>query len=263
MTNEIPTTMKRLVVKEPGENVETCKIEVESVPVPEPRSGELLIKVVAAPINPSDYVEWYKSNPSKYPLPMGKEGCGIIVKRGGGLATYRFSVGSCVGFIGLKGKQGSYSEYITIAATGCFTMPDDVPIEDCASFFINPYTAIGIIDTAKNKEGSSAFVHTAAASQLGQMIVKLAPQEDVTVINVVRRDEQADILKQLGAEHIVVTGSSTNDEDVAKWKEELKSKIKELGATCAFDAVSGRMTGDLLDCVPPKGPHLHMAVWLV
>ena len=253
MTNEIPTTMKRLVVKEPGENVETCKIEVESVPVPEPRSGEVLIKVVAAPINPSDYGEWYKSNPSKYPLPMGKEGCGIIVKRGGGLATYRFSVGSCVGFIGLKGKQGSYSEYITIAATGCFAMPDDVPIEDCASFFINPYTAIGIIDTAKNKEGSSAFVHTAAASQLGQMIVKLAPQEDVTVINVVRRDEQADILKQLGAEHIVVTGSTTNDEDVAKWKEELKSKIKELGATCAFDAVSGRMTGDLLDCMPPKG----------
>ena len=120
-------------------------------------------------------------------------------------------------------------------------------------FFVNPYTAIGIFDTAKNKEGSSAFVHTAASSQFGQMNLKLAPQEDVTVINVVRRDEQADILKQLGAEHIVVTGSTTNDEDVAKWKEELKSKIKELGATCAFDAVSGRMIGDLFDCMPPKG----------
>lgn len=254
MTDGIPTTMKRLVVKEPGKDVASCKIEVESdVPVPEPRSGEVLVKVVAAPINPSDYGEWYRSDPSRYPLAMGKEGCGVIVKRGGGLATYRFSIGAKVGFVGPKGKQGSYSEYVAIAVTGCFAMPDDVPIEDCASFFVNPYTAIGIIDTAKNKEGSSAFVHTAAASQLGQMIVKLAPQEDVTVINVVRREEQAELLKQNGAEHVVVTGSSTEDADVAKWKDELRSKIVELGATCAFDAVSGRMPGDLLDCMPPKG----------
>ena len=254
MADDTPSTMKRLVVKEPGKDVASCKIEVESdVPVPEPRSGEVLIRVVAAPINPSDYGEWYRSSPSKYPLTMGKEGCGIIVKSGGGLATYRFSVGAKVGFIGLKGRQGSYSEYVTIAATGCFPMPDGVPIEDCASFFVNPYTAIGIIDTAKNKEGNSAFVHTAAASQLGQMIVKLAPEENVTVINVVRRKEQAEMLKKIGADHIVITGSSTDDTDIAKWKEELRKKIEEFGATCAFDAVSGRMTGDLLDCMPTKG----------
>ncbi|KAL9178955.1 hypothetical protein ACHAXT_011928 [Thalassiosira profunda] len=253
MASDVPATMKRLVAKEPGHDVASCKIEVETADVPSPKSGELLIRVVAAPINPSDYGEWYKSNASKYPLTMGKEGCGVVVQSGGGLATYRFSIGAKVGFIGLTKGQGSYSEYVSVDASSCFNMPDDVPIEDCASFFVNPYTAIGILDTAVNKEKSPAFVHTAAASQLGQMIAKLAPEEDVDVIHVVRREEQAEILRKLGAEHVVVTGSGSDEESMEKWKEELKRKIKELDCTCAFDAVSGRMTGDLLDCMPPKG----------
>ncbi|KAL7550552.1 hypothetical protein ACHAWF_013775 [Thalassiosira exigua] len=252
MANEIPPTMRRLVAKEPGHDLASCKIEVETVDVPAPASGELLIRVAAAPINPSDYGEWYQSNASKYPLPMGKEGCGVVVKSGGGLAALRFSIGAKVGFVGLK-NQGSYSEYVTVAASSCFPMPDDVPVEDCASFFVNPYTAVGIIDTAANKEKSPSFVHTAAASQLGQMIAKLAPEEDVDVIHVVRREEQAELLRKLGAEHVVVTGSGSDEESVGKWKEELKKKVKELDCTCAFDAVSGRMTGDLLDCMPPKG----------
>jgi len=215
--------------------------------VPKPRSGEVLVKVIAAPINPSDYGEWYLTSPDKYPLTMGKEGCGIVVASGGGLtARFRVPIGTKVGITNLKNGQGTYSEYVTASAsTSCFPMPNDVPIEDCASFFVNPYTAVAILDTAKTKELSSAFVHTAAASQLGQMIVKLAPSQGIEVINVVRREEQAEILKELGADHIVVTKGDN-------WKEELKAKVKELDATCAFDAVSGEMTGDLLDVLPPK-----------
>ena len=127
-------------------------------------------------------------------------------------------------------------------------MSDDLPIEDAASFFINPYTAIAILDTIKS-EGSSAFVHTAAASQLGQMLVKLAPTEGIDIINVVRREEQADLLKKLGAQHVIVTGSG----DDYSWKETLKSKIKDLDVTVAMDAVAGRMTGDLLDVLPHNG----------
>mmetsp|Transcript_253 Transcript_253/g.393 ORF Transcript_253/g.393 Transcript_253/m.393 type:complete len:356 (+) Transcript_253:2-1069(+) len=248
----IPTTMKRLVATAPGKDIATCKIEVETVPVPQPASGEVLIKVAAAPINPSDYGDWYRSSPDKYPFTMGKEGCGVVVASGGGLSSLRFPVGSKVGFIAprLQNNQGSYSEYVTAPVTGCFAMPDDTPIEDCASFFVNPYTAIGIIDTVKNQEGSPAFVHTAAASQLGQMIVKLAPSEGVEVINVVRREEQAEILRELGAKHIVVTA---NGDDEEKWKEELKAKVKELGAKCAFDAIAGSMAGDLLEAMPPEG----------
>jgi|Transcript_2576 NADPH2:quinone reductase len=253
-TDEIPTTMKRLIVTEPGKDVASCKIEVEeNVPVPTPRSGEVLIKVVAAPVNPSDYGEWYGSEPDKYPLKMGKEGSGVVVASGGGLSTYRVPVGTPVGFIA-QGKQRSYAEYVTMGVTSCFPMPTDVPVEDCASFFVNPYTAIGILDYVKNLEGSPAFVHTAAASQLGQMIVKLVnTMDDMEVINVVRREEQAALLRDIGAKHIVVTGSATDEKSTQQWKDELQLKVEELGATCAFDAISGSMSGDLMDVLPFKG----------
>ena len=272
--------MKRLVVTSPGKgtSVADCTLQVETVPTPIPKSGEVLIKVVAAPVNPSDYGSWFQSSASAYPMPIGKEGCGIVVAHhsGGGLwgfsSSYRFPVGTKVGFVCMDSTRGSYAEYVAVdATTGVFAMPEHVPIEDCASFFVNPYTAVGILDTAQRalntsnkKKGSTSsssskqvtIVHTAAASQLGQMLIKLAriinnddnDNNKVEIINVVRRQEQKEILEQLGAKHIVVTSG-----DITTWKAELKAKVKELGATCAFDAVSGDMTGHLMDCLPPKG----------
>ena len=241
--------MRRLVVTSPGKatSVADCTVEIQTVPTPQPKSGELLIKVVAAPVNPSDYGSWFGSKPESYPIVMGKEGCGVVVATGGGLSTWRCPVGTKVGFACNDAKQGSYAEYVTMdAITGVFPMPDDVPIEDCASFLVNPYTAVGILDTAE-QAGSNVIVHTAAASQLGQMIVKLAPTKGMEVINVVRRDDQKEILEKLGAKYIVVTKG-----DDATWKAKLKEKVQQLGATCAFDAVSGDMTGHLLECMPPK-----------
>jgi NADPH:quinone reductase-like Zn-dependent oxidoreductase len=251
MADEIPNEMKRLVVTSPGKatSVADCTVEIQTVPIPVPKSGELLIKVVAAPVNPSDYGSWYKSKPDSYPIVMGKEGCGVVVGTGGGLTTYRCPIGTKVGFVCNDSKQGSYSEYVVMdVLTGVFPMPDDVPIQDCASFMVNPYTAVGILDTALQAGSTKAILHTAAASQLGQMLVKLAPMKDMEIINVVRRDEQKEILEKLGAKHIIVTSG-----DDAKWKAELKAKVDELGATCAFDAVSGDMTGHLLDVMPPNG----------
>ena len=253
MTDEIPKTMKRLVVTAPGKDLPSCKIGIEEVPVPEPGAGQVLVKVTAAAVNPSDYGSWYRCTPEQCPFAMGSEGCGVVVKVGPGFMTsvataLTCQVGTKVGIAGLKNKQGTYAEYVIAdAPIGVYPMPADLPIEDAASFFVNPYTAIGILDTVKSK-GSKAFVHTAAASQLGQMIVKLAPQENIEVINLVRREEQAEMLKKLGAKHVVVTGS-----DEAKWKAELQSKIIELEATVAFDAIAGTMSGDLLDLMPPKG----------
>jgi len=260
--NEIPKEMKRLVVTSPGKgtSVADCTIVVETVPTPVPQSGEVLVKVVAAPINPSDYGSWYRGNQSKaYPMMMGKEGSGIVVVSGGGLTTLRCPVGTNVGISIMNGKQGTYSEYVTVNATSeVFPMPknndnNDFPIEDCASFLVNPFTALAILDTAKKvcgKNEKKVIVHTAAASQLGQMMNKLAPSEGVEIINVVRREEQAELLRGIGAKHIVVTGG---DEATTSWKEELKGKIDELGATCVFDAVAGSMTGDLMDLVPYRG----------
>ena len=260
-TAVIPLEMKRLVVTSPGNggSVADCTVEVQTVPTPTLKPGEVLIKVVAAPVNPSDYGGWYKSSPSSsYPMPMGKEGCGVVVSssREGGLmsgmtSSFRCPVGTKVGFVVTDPSQASYSEYVAVnAMTGAFPMPEDVPIEDCASFFVNPYTAVGILDTAQRAGSSRAIVHTAAASQLGQMLNKLATTKGMEIINVVRRQEQRELLEKLGAKHIVVTTDGVDD---TAWKAELRAKVKDLGATCAFDAVSGDMTGHLLDCMPSGG----------
>jgi NADPH:quinone reductase len=256
----VPTTTKRFVLVKPGPDVSSCQFEVQTnVPVPVPGPGEVLVKVVAASINPSDYGTWIRTAEDKCPLALGSEGCGVVAAvgptdwattliTGGG-----YKVGQKLGFIGLKDGQGAYSEYVLLRKPGeggAFPIPDNVKIEDAASFFVNPYTAIGIFDTAVRLENNCrVIVHTAAASQLGQMMVKLAPSENMEIINVVRRQEQADMLQNdLKAKHVVVV---TGPDDAAGMKQ-LKAKVDELGATVAFDAVGGAMTGALLDIMPNK-----------
>lgn len=138
-----------------------------------------------------------------------------------------------------------------------YPLPDDVKVEDAASFFVNPYTAVAITSTVRDECKAKAFVHTAAASQLGQMIVRLCVKEkDLTLINVVRREEQAEILRGLGAKYVVVTGRDDPAADTAantKWKAELKALIKEHKATVAFDAVAGTMSGAILNLLPYGG----------
>lgn len=239
---EIPTKMKRIVLKEANADIEKAKFEVQECDVPVPKSGEVLVRMVAAPVNPSDYGEWRRAqlDPEK-PFYLGKEGSGVVVASGGGMKANGL-VGSKVGICGMK-DGGSYQEYVCVdAMKSAFPLPDDVPVEDAASFFVNPYTAVGIVATAR-EAGSPGFVHTAAASQLGQMLVKLCKQEAMTLINVVRRSEQADTLKALGAEHIIDSSKET-------WKEDLKKLIKELNITCAFDAIAGDNTGAMLDALP-------------
>eukprot|EP00310_Coccolithus_braarudii_P014691 CAMPEP_0183340676 /NCGR_PEP_ID=MMETSP0164_2-20130417/7147_1 /TAXON_ID=221442 /ORGANISM="Coccolithus pelagicus ssp braarudi, Strain PLY182g" /LENGTH=347 /DNA_ID=CAMNT_0025510851 /DNA_START=95 /DNA_END=1138 /DNA_ORIENTATION=+ len=241
--------MRRLVLATPSPEKDARKIElkIEEVPIPVPRAGEVLIKVVAAPVNPSDYGEWFNTAPSKCPMVVGKEGCGIVVASGSITTKIWTSVGQKVGFVNLPKGQGSYSEYVTApAATSIFPMPDDLPVETAASFFVNPYTVVGILDTCEEL-GAKGLVHTAAASQVGQMMVKLVKiRKDVTLINVVRREEQAATLRALGAEHVVVSS-------VEGWETELEALIKKYKITVAFDAIAGDMTGTLLTMLPPKG----------
>jgi len=244
----IPEKMKRLVLVKPDKDMEKVSMEVEEVLVPKPGPGQVLIKVAAAPVNPSDYGVWTRSNPEGFESrPVGHEGCGVVVATGGGFST-RNLLGKKVGFVNLPRGQGSYSEYVTVEAMkGAFVMPDDLPTEAAASFFVNPYTAYGILETAK-ASGTKSFIHTAAASQLGQMLVKLQSKDTsgIELINIVRRDEQVEILKQLGAKYVI----NSSEEN---WKQQLKSLVKDLGASVAFDAVAGEMTGDLLDAVPKNG----------
>ena len=140
----VPATMKRLVLTTPDEDMSKVVLSVEEVPVPKPRSGELLIKVAAAPINPSDYGVWRNSKPERCPLAIGNEGSGVVVASGGGSARIVAGVGSKVGFVNLPKGQGAYSEYVTVSAmTGTFPLPADLDVELAASFFVNPVCRTG------------------------------------------------------------------------------------------------------------------------
>ena len=244
----IPETMKRLVLTAPGADLASCQLDVVEIPVPSPGSGEVLIKVTASPINPSDYGVWTRTPLAKCPCSIGLEGCGVVVASGGGVMN-SFSVGQKVGFTGLEHGQGAYSEFVVAnAMKGTFTYPALVPIEDAASHFVNPYTAVGILTTVRTHPGVTSFVHTAAASQLGQMMNRLVLEDgDLTILNVVRREEQAVLLRALGATHVVVTGGNDS------WKKELKVMMEEFNTTVAFDAIAGEMSGDLLGLLPRKG----------
>ena len=247
---ELPTTMRRVVLTQPNEDITKAVLTIEEVPMPVPKAGEVLIRVAATPVNPSDYGEWCHTAPQDGVKPIGKEGSGYVVASGGGVYANQV-VGCKVGFVTNVKGQGSYAEYTVVdAIKGVFPLPETVKVEDAASHFVNPYTAYGFIDTVrlrhKSKKHKPAFVHTAAASQLGQMLVKLCKQEDITLINIVRREEQAETLRALGAEHIIV--SSKDD-----WKTELDTLIKAHGVELAFDAIAGEMSGVLFDALPWKG----------
>jgi len=188
---------------------------------------------------------WRNTHPDKCPLPIGNEGSGVVVASGGGLAPLLCGVGTKVGFVNVPKGQGAYSEYVTAAAmTGVFPMEADLQVEAAASFFVNPYTVVGMLDTAAQL-GAKAIVHTAAASQVGQMLVKLAKQRGVTLINVVRREEQAALLRSIGAQLVVVT-------DAPGWEATLAALIAEHKATVAFDAIAGETTGKMVSALPPK-----------
>lgn len=243
---EPPATMRRIVCTLPAAKVEDARLMIEEVAVPVPKSGEVLIKVAAAPVNPSDYGKMKKilgPDEEWKPAPMGNEGSGVVVASGGGMMADRL-VGLSVGFVNLV-KQGSWSEFVTASAlTAVFPMPQALPVESAASFYVNPYTAYAIVDTCRQR-GGTGFVHTGASSQLGQMLVKYcqAHATDMTLLNVVRREQQAATLRALGAKHVLV---STGDD----WKAELKRQVKALGLTIAFDCVAGEMTEVLVDALP-------------
>ena len=246
----IPENQKAFFIVEKNKDFNKIKVEVRTIPVPKPSYGQVLVRMVAAPVNPSDYGKWARPSENDKPSIGGLEGCGVVVASGGGY-TANGMLGKNVGVVNVK-NGGTYQEYVTVDASfGAFPLPPSLKCEDGASHFVNPYTACGFMDTVRKRhQGNSnvGFVHTAACSQLGQMLIKLAKEENITLINVVRRKEQVDILTKIGGENII----NTSDDD---WKQQLGKKIKELGINIAFDAISGDMSGILVGLLPNGGTH--------
>jgi NADPH2:quinone reductase len=234
----------------------TLQLSLQSVPIPEPEDGEVLVRVEACPINPSDLGLLFgaadmataqASGTQERPvisaripdelmrtmkarvgasLPVGNEGAGVVVGAGSDSASQAL-IGKTVGMIG----GAMYSQYRALPANRVLPLPAGTTPAEGASCFVNPLTSLSMVETMR-LEGHRAFVHTAAASNLGQMLQKVCLSDGVPLVNIVRKEEQADLLRGIGATHVCNSSRPTFAKDLAE-------ALFATGATLAFDAVGG------------------------
>ncbi|OQR87891.1 zinc-binding dehydrogenase family protein [Achlya hypogyna] len=248
MSTTVPTSMRALMLVERVQsfaqaNLAAC-FEVQNVPVPVPQPHEVLVKVAASPINPSNFsqLQGYYGNFGNMPLPQvtGVEGSGVVVAAGSD--AHSSLVGKRVGTI--VDPAGMWAEYVAVPAVSLIELPANATFEDGASCFINPLTAVAFVEIAIARKVKT-IIHTAGASALGKMLVRHAKEFGVNVIAVVRRQEHVDTLCAEGADYIV----NTSDDD---WQKQLQKLATELEATIGFDAVAGATSGAILSAMPPK-----------
>jgi NADPH:quinone reductase len=231
------------------------RLWLEDVPVQAPAADEVVVRVEGAPLNPSDLLvllgpvdlsSLHASGTATRPvvegvvpearlpairgrldraLPVGNEGAGTIVEAG---SDAHELLGRSVA---IRASTGTYSTYQTVKAAHCLQLPDGVSPRQGAAAFVNPLTALGIVETMR-REGHKAVVHTAAASSLGQMLNRLCLKDGVSLVNIVRSPEQVALLREQGAAHVL----NSNDAD---FRETLVDALEETGATLAFDAIGG------------------------
>jgi NADPH:quinone reductase len=257
MTTQRTQIQLRSMVRHTGELV----LSLAEIPVPRPGPGEVLVRIEASPLNPSDHGLLFgaadmgaavaSGTPGRpivtAPVPpramqlmgsrldqslaVGNEGAGVVVDTGASEAA-RALLGKKVAMMG----GAMYSQYRSIAADQCLLLPDDVPVAVGASAFVNPLTALGMIETMR-LEGHHAIVHSAAASNLGHMLHRLCTSENIGLVNIVRSEEQRTLLRSMGAVHVCNSRSP-------RFTEELDEAIDATGATLAFDAIGGGLLAD-------------------
>ena len=250
----------RSLIKKSGE----LEISLAEVPTPEPSAEEVVVRIEATPINPSDLgllvgaadmstakASGTKERPvitAQVPeramramggrldksMPVGNEGAGVVIRTGSSDAA-KALMGKTVAIIG----GAMYAQYRTIRASDCLVLPEGATPADGASCFVNPLTSLGMVETMR-REGHKALVHTAAASNLGQMLNKICLKDGIALVNIVRNAEQSEILRKIGAKHVV-------DSSSPGFTEELLAALIETGATIAFDAIGGgKLAGQIL-----------------
>ena len=253
----------RSLIKGSGE----LELSLASVPIPIPADNEVLIRIEASPINPSDIgllfgaadmstatVSQGEHGPvvtARVPekgmkamaarldmsMPVGNEGAGVVVAAGASDAAQKL-MGKTVAALG----GAMYAQYRCVPVEQCLPLPAGATPAEGASSFVNPLTALGMVETMR-REGHKALVHTAAASNLGQMLNRICQKDGVALVNIVRSQEQADLLRRDGAKHVV---DSTSD----NFMQELTDALAETGATIAFDAIGGgRLAGQILSAM--------------
>ncbi len=170
-------------------------------------------------------------------LPVGNEGAGRVVQAGAAPEAQAL-LGRTVAMVG----GGMYAQQRVLPASQCLALPDGTPAADGASCFINPLTALGMVETMR-REGHKALIHTAAASNLGQMLNRICQQDGIELVNIVRQPAQAKILRDLGARHVCDSSSPS-------FETELTEALAQTGATLAFDAIGGgTLASQILSCM--------------
>ena len=253
----------RSLVKQDG----VLELSLAQVTVSPPKNDEVIVRVEATPINPSDLglllaggdvssakvsgkgsqtvltapiapvVMRALSARIGKPMPVGLEGAGVVVGAGASREAQALLGKTVSTFVG-----GMYGQLRKVRAADCLVLPAEIKPEEAASAFVNPLTALGMVETAR-REGHKGLVHTAAASNLGQILNRLCQADGVPLVNIVRSEEQIQILKGLGAKHIV------NSID-ANFRNDLISALKATGATLAFDAIGGgKLAGQILNAM--------------
>ena len=240
------------------------ELSLAKVAIPEPGPDQVVVKVQASPINPSDLglltgpadLSQAKTSgsgadikvtapvpPNTLPflaarldesMPVGNEGAGTVIKAGSSEPAQAL-MGKTVSMIG----GAMYAQYRMLKATDCQALPAGTTAAEGASWFVNPLTALGMTETMK-REGHKALVHTAAASNLGRMLNKICLKDGIGLVNIVRSAEQAKLLKGIGAKHVVDSRAPT-------FLDDLTQALVETGATIAFDAIGGgKLVGQIL-----------------
>ena len=265
MNDTLPTTALQLrsLIKSSGE----LEITLADVPVPDPAADEVLVRIDAAPINPSDVGLLFGAAdittakvggtparpvltatvPAKLmpgmagrvdqPMPVGNEGAGVVVKAGSSAAAQQL-LGKTVALIG----GAMYTQYRAMKASQCLVLLPGTTAAEGASCFINPLTALGMVETMRT-EGHKALVHTVGASNLGQMLNRICLKDGIALVNIVRKPEQEALLRSQGATFVCNSSAPTFIDD-------LTAALVATGATIAFDAIGGgKLVGQILQCM--------------
>lgn len=242
-------------------------LSLQDIDMPQPGADEVVVRIEAAPLNPSDQAVLFsaadmstatQSGTEERPVitadvpaqfmpalktrvgkdtPVGNEGAGTVVAAGSSPAAQAL-MGKTVAVIG----GGTYRQYLSANVQSCLVLKDGTTAKEGASSFVNPLTALAMVETMR-AEGHKAIIHAAAASSLGQMLNRICMADGIDLINIVRKEEQETLLRDMGAKYVV---NSSKDSFLA----DLMAAITETGATIAFDPIGGgQLASDILNCM--------------
>jgi NADPH:quinone reductase-like Zn-dependent oxidoreductase len=235
--------MKAIVFERCGEPEEV--LQVRDLPTPEPGPGQVRIRMLASPINPSDllYVRGQYGKPPPLPATPGFEGVGVVEASGGGFFGWRV-LGKRVAV--LNRGTGNWQEQTVVPALQAIPVPNDLPVEQAAAFFVNPASALVMTRHVLRVPAGAWLLQTAAGSALGRMIIRLAKHDGYRTINVVRRREQVEELRRASADEVICSG----DESIP---ERVLAITQGEGVRFAIDAVGGATGSAVVQALGAQG----------